>query len=709
MNDTGSAANAKGTNVQVAVRCRPVNAEERKSGQPSVVTCDSENKNIKISYGPTGKKQIKNFTFDKVFGNIHSDEDAGIVPRSVKAILENLESSGSEFTIRVSFLELYNEELQDLLNISGDKKLKLCEDVKKGVVCQNLEEITVLSVRDIFEILQRGIQQRQTAATLCNKNSSRSHSIFTMKIMIKECNRLTKKTIMKEYLAEVETLKMQLMQTREKNGVYMAADEFYAMETRLAAQESQLEECESALTQRTEEIKLVRRERDEYFAGYESTKQQLTVVAAELDEARVTLDEAKETVTGAYVELSATEAVVSEQLQTESKLLQQGQSLQKDLSHAQSDVNRLLDKVQRAAQSEEQKLRETQQFVSQLTASSQQLSSQVQGLSQRSAEHAETLNAGVAQMLQQGRSTCSSLQNAISAALTTMIGDAESARDEMTASCSGLKTHLHNTNSHLETTLRSLQGQLSEWLGEVDHSMRHAQEQLAAQDKQIAVASATITQHCLQLQNLSCNFLLQQQSLRDQSLLQAEQLQSELKAQFDSYEHQAQESSSEASVMLKSQAAAMENAMKSMLQELVSKGSAAFASSAARSASLCTSATQRLDQGISILSAAQRHIQHETEQHDQSVSALLTATTHQFTSDMSIVAEQRATADSTLSTVSGMVGTKRKYLDETVTELCAHVDEAIAQGVTVVENTSATANKVLSDVSQASQAMNSTA
>ena len=562
------------------------------------------------------------------------------------------------------------------MNISGDKKLKLCEDVKKGVVCQNLEEITVLSVRDIFEILQRGIQQRQTAATLCNKNSSRSHSIFTMKIMIKECNvegeevirhgqlnlvdlagsecigrsgakndrareagsinqslltlgrvitalvdhhghipyrdskltrllqeslggkaktciiatlspsqsaveetmstldyayraksiknqptvnqRLTKKTIMKEYLAEVETLKMQLMQTREKNGVYMAADEFYAMETRLAAQESQLEECESALTQRTEEIKLVRRERDEYFAGYESTKQQLTVVAAELDEARVTLEEAKETVTGAYVELSATEAVVSEQLQTESKLLQQGQSLQKDLSHAQSDVNRLLDKVQRAAQSEEQKLRETQQFVSQLTASSQQLSSQVQGLSQRSAQHAETLNGGVAQMLQQGRSTCSSLQNAISAALTTMIGDAESARDEMTASCSGLKTHLHNTNSYLETTLRSLQGQLSEWLGEVDNSMRHAQEQLAAQDKQIAVASATITQHCLQLQNLSCNFLLQQQNLRDQSLLQAEQLQAELKAQFDSYQHQAQESSSEASVMLKSQAAAME-------------------------------------------------------------------------------------------------------------------------------------------------------
>ncbi len=81
-----------------------------------------------------------------------------------------------------------NEELQDLLNTSGEKKLKLCEDTKKGVVCQNLEEIAVLNASDIFEILQRGITQRQTAATLCNKNSSRSHSIFTMKIMIKECN-----------------------------------------------------------------------------------------------------------------------------------------------------------------------------------------------------------------------------------------------------------------------------------------------------------------------------------------------------------------------------------------------------------------------------------------------------------------------------------------------------------------------------------------
>lgn len=43
--------NNKGTNVQVAVRCRPSNSDEKKSGQPSVVTCDSENKTIKVAYG----------------------------------------------------------------------------------------------------------------------------------------------------------------------------------------------------------------------------------------------------------------------------------------------------------------------------------------------------------------------------------------------------------------------------------------------------------------------------------------------------------------------------------------------------------------------------------------------------------------------------------------------------------------------------------
>ena len=92
---------------------------------------------------------------------------------------------------------------------------------------------------------------------------------------------------MKEYLAEVETLKAQLQLTREKNGVYVDPGEFYAMETRLQSQEAQIEECESALALRNDEIKLVRKERDEYFAGYQETKSELAAAVVELDEVKV--------------------------------------------------------------------------------------------------------------------------------------------------------------------------------------------------------------------------------------------------------------------------------------------------------------------------------------------------------------------------------------------------------------------------------------
>ncbi len=67
--------NSKGTNVQVAVRCRPMNTEERKTGQPLVITCDQQERRIGVSYGPSGKKITKSFTFDKVFGMYSTQEE----------------------------------------------------------------------------------------------------------------------------------------------------------------------------------------------------------------------------------------------------------------------------------------------------------------------------------------------------------------------------------------------------------------------------------------------------------------------------------------------------------------------------------------------------------------------------------------------------------------------------------------------------------
>lgn len=65
----------KTTNVQVAVRCRPVNAEERRTNQPTAIACDSSNKSVTVSTGPAGKKTSKTFSFDKVFGMYSTQEE----------------------------------------------------------------------------------------------------------------------------------------------------------------------------------------------------------------------------------------------------------------------------------------------------------------------------------------------------------------------------------------------------------------------------------------------------------------------------------------------------------------------------------------------------------------------------------------------------------------------------------------------------------
>lgn len=116
-------------------------------------------------------------------------------------MFEKLEASGADFTVRVSFLEIYQEQLEDLLEPSssagaaakgggskGQGGLRLVDDTKKGVQVLGLEEIGCADLPAAIALLRRGVQNRATAATLCNKNSSRSHSVFTLKVVVKETN-----------------------------------------------------------------------------------------------------------------------------------------------------------------------------------------------------------------------------------------------------------------------------------------------------------------------------------------------------------------------------------------------------------------------------------------------------------------------------------------------------------------------------------------
>uniref|UniRef100_M4BTC5 Kinesin-like protein n=1 Tax=Hyaloperonospora arabidopsidis (strain Emoy2) TaxID=559515 RepID=M4BTC5_HYAAE len=215
------------TNVQVAVRCRPLISREKAAGRGAVVQCKPHSSEVAIV-------KRKTYTFDRVFGQYSTQKDvfdavvrpavdealagynctvfaygqtgtgktytmqgdltpgsetAGIIPRSVQCIFDALEANGEEFSVRVSFLQLYNEELKDLLDPDTDKKLRLMEDAKKGgIYCVNLLELTATTAKHVYELVYTGVKNRITSETLMNENSSRSHSIFTIRIHSKEHN-----------------------------------------------------------------------------------------------------------------------------------------------------------------------------------------------------------------------------------------------------------------------------------------------------------------------------------------------------------------------------------------------------------------------------------------------------------------------------------------------------------------------------------------
>eukprot|EP00854_Cymbomonas_tetramitiformis_P003485 gene3485-4378_t len=149
-----------------------------------------------FAYGQTGTG--KTFTMGTEGGAVLAKDgnlapNSGVIPRAVKHIFTALENADSEYSIKVTFLELYNEEITDLLACDarvhpGDKqaKLGLCEDGKGGVLVRGLEEEIVRNQTEILSVLERGTAQRRTAETQLNKQSSRSHSVLTITIHIKE-------------------------------------------------------------------------------------------------------------------------------------------------------------------------------------------------------------------------------------------------------------------------------------------------------------------------------------------------------------------------------------------------------------------------------------------------------------------------------------------------------------------------------------------
>lgn len=113
-------------------------------------------------------------------------DGAGIIPRVLYGLFQKLEGQeDAETSVKCSFIELYNEELRDLLSADETVKLKIYEDVKKGqtsTLVQGMEECHIKSASKGLQMLRAGTNKRQVAATKCNDLSSRSHSVFTITV-----------------------------------------------------------------------------------------------------------------------------------------------------------------------------------------------------------------------------------------------------------------------------------------------------------------------------------------------------------------------------------------------------------------------------------------------------------------------------------------------------------------------------------------------
>jgi kinesin family protein 11 len=134
--------------------------------------------------------------------------NAGMIPRVLFRLFHHLESTAADFSVKISYVELYNEELRDLLATElsaptgttqpmgmgkdssapkASEGLKIFDDASKhGVFIQGLEEIAVKDSADALALLTKGSERRQIAATKFNDHSSRSHSVFSITVHIKE-------------------------------------------------------------------------------------------------------------------------------------------------------------------------------------------------------------------------------------------------------------------------------------------------------------------------------------------------------------------------------------------------------------------------------------------------------------------------------------------------------------------------------------------
>ncbi|KAL4207679.1 P-loop containing nucleoside triphosphate hydrolase protein [Rhizopus microsporus] len=112
-----------------------------------------------------------------------TEKEPGVIPRAVEEVFSYIEedTSGREYLLRVSYMEIYNERIKDLLSDENTNP-EIVEDRKKGNYVRNLKEEIVKTSQDVINCIKKGEGNRHISATDYNERSSRSHTIFQLMI-----------------------------------------------------------------------------------------------------------------------------------------------------------------------------------------------------------------------------------------------------------------------------------------------------------------------------------------------------------------------------------------------------------------------------------------------------------------------------------------------------------------------------------------------
>lgn len=142
-----------------------------------------------LAYGQTGSG--KTYTMGSAMSL--KPEDTGIISRVIQDIFSEIElrKSKADFVTKVSYLEIYNEEIYDLLDstITSSARSKISkpnnainirEEKDGSISIYGINEEKTFSCEEMLSCLERGSLHRSTASTLMNEVSSRSHAIFTI-------------------------------------------------------------------------------------------------------------------------------------------------------------------------------------------------------------------------------------------------------------------------------------------------------------------------------------------------------------------------------------------------------------------------------------------------------------------------------------------------------------------------------------------------